>query len=118
MTDNKFVLVLVDGDPIPFQDQFYRDGDEGGSRLGSQIRTSVQAHLKDQEDHSSKMSIIVKMFASSPGVATILRDRGIIRQISDFDRFTEGFTSTPLSEFVNVGQRKEVADKKIIGMAT
>ena len=113
--EQQFILVVVDGDSIPFKDQFYCRGRDGGAALGSQLKNAIHQHLKNEENYRYRMPIIIKVYGYTSGIAKTLQRGKIVQQASDFDHFTEGLASTPLTEFVNVGEGKERADKKVSG---
>ncbi|KIH91413.1 hypothetical protein SPBR_01472 [Sporothrix brasiliensis 5110] len=109
--NNEIQQLKNENDEHRFQDSFVNDGVEGGKRAAHALRTAVVDKCGDQ---ASKMEIIVKVWANKSGLATAMRQAGVIFSEDQFKQFTLGFTQAKASfDFIDVGYGKERADSKI-----
>ncbi|KAH5423332.1 hypothetical protein HBI23_199180 [Parastagonospora nodorum] len=116
MADNPFVMVLVDGDGMIFEDQYLQQGEAGGRRAASQLYAAVQEYVETEvSDVPLGIRIVCRMYANVRGLGDVLVRKGIIEHIGLFEDFVRGFTrGKTLFDFVDVGTGKDRADEKII----
>ncbi|KAI1434949.1 hypothetical protein GGR50DRAFT_659433 [Xylaria sp. CBS 124048] len=110
---NPFVLLLVDGDGYIFNDEYLRQGIDGGLRaahhLNSAIRKSLQA--KDLEN----CHVMVRVYANLANLSRTLAKNGLsTADKRSLSPFVASFNrSYGLMDFVDAGELKENADFKI-----
>ncbi|KAK0705357.1 hypothetical protein B0H67DRAFT_382037 [Lasiosphaeris hirsuta] len=108
---NPYVLVLIDGDGLLFNQDFIRQGIEGGKRAAYALRTAV---LNQCGEHAAGIEVIAKIYANLSGLGRAMRRDGSLESESDFKDFSLGFTQGKATfDFVDVGYGKERADNKI-----
>ncbi|OAA79178.1 CCCH zinc finger DNA binding protein [Akanthomyces lecanii RCEF 1005] len=102
---NPYIVVLIDGDGLLFQDAWIRHGVEGGKKAANALHSSV---ARQWTGKSQNMQIIAKVVANCAGLARALNS-------NDFRDFAAGFTQGNAAfDFVDVGNGKERrADSKI-----
>lgn len=109
---NSYVLILIDGDGLLFNESFIKDGLEGGKSAARALRTAV-AQLCSHE-RTGSLEIICRVMANVGGLSKALYNEGCIEQLDQFRDFTLGFTQAKASfDFIDVGFGKERADAKI-----
>lgn len=104
-TQNPYIVVLIDGDGLLFQDAWVRQGIEGGKKAANALRGAV---ARQWTDKSQDVQIIAKVVANCSGLVRTLNSH-------DLRDFAIGFTQGHAAfDFVDVGSRKERrADPKI-----
>ncbi|KAF5248046.1 hypothetical protein FAUST_452 [Fusarium austroamericanum] len=111
---NSYVLILIDGDGLLFDDSFTKQGLEGGKLAARALRTAV-AQLCSHE-RTGSLEIICRIVANVGGLSKALASEGCIENPNLFRDFTQGFTQARASfDFLDVGFGKERADAKIRG---
>ncbi|EXJ92477.1 hypothetical protein A1O3_01028 [Capronia epimyces CBS 606.96] len=114
MDCDRFVLVLIDGDGMPFLDEFVSRGLEGGEDAGKHLRTAVLDYYKTHAKYHADDRIVMRIYANSKGLGRTYKAAKIIPDEAVFDQFMIGFNrSHPLSDFVDAGHHKEAADSKL-----
>ncbi|RGP73552.1 c-x8-c-x5-c-x3-h zinc finger [Fusarium sporotrichioides] len=109
---NSYVLILIDGDGLLFDDSFTKEGLEGGKNAARALRTAV-AQLCSHE-RTGSLEIICRVVANVHGLGKALSNEGCIESPNQFRDFTQGFTQARSSfDFLDVGFGKERADAKI-----
>ncbi|UZP40927.1 hypothetical protein NXS19_008743 [Fusarium pseudograminearum] len=109
---NSYVLILIDGDGLLFDDSFTKQGLEGGKLAARALRTAV-AQLCSHE-RTGSLEIICRVVANVGGLSKALASEGCIENPNQFRDFTQGFTQAKASfDFLDVGFGKERADAKI-----
>ncbi|OHF00309.1 hypothetical protein CORC01_04290 [Colletotrichum orchidophilum] len=108
---NPYVLILIDGDGLLFQETFIRQGIEGGKQAAYALRTAVAEYVGSQ---SSEVEIVAKVCANLSGLGRAMRRDGCLDSESELKEFSLGFTQAKASfDFIDVGHGKERADSKI-----
>ncbi|KAF7558347.1 hypothetical protein G7046_g5808 [Stylonectria norvegica] len=108
---NPYVLVLIDGDGLIFQEHLIKQGLEGGKKAAYALRTAVSAQCGK---HASEMEIVAKVVANVAGLGRAMCRDGSLDNMQDLKEFTLGFTQAKASfDFIDVGYGKERADSKI-----
>ncbi|KAJ2972595.1 hypothetical protein NQ176_g7070 [Zarea fungicola] len=106
-TRNPYIVVLIDGDGLLFQDSWIRQGLEGGRKAAQALRASVTRQWTDKNEDTP---IIAKVVANFAGLARSLNCSTELRD------FAIGFTQGNAAfDFVDVGNGKDRADSKIHG---
>ena len=115
-----FILVLIDGDGVIFNDDLLSQGEAGGkeaaNRLWNDIRNEVDHRMPDL---IQKYKIVVRVYTNLKGLGYICHRKGILESPNHIEDFARGFTgSKTLFDFVDVGVGKDRADEKISGTFT
>ncbi|KAI9716336.1 MAG: hypothetical protein M1812_005401 [Candelaria pacifica] len=115
MERNPFVLVLIDGDGMIFQDYLLQDGEQGGKDAAASLWTDVLSYVQlNLPDLPSDINIVARIYANTKGLAETCARAGIVSNGSTLEDFTRGFTrSKQLFDFVDVGHGKDRADDKL-----
>ncbi|KAF2825693.1 hypothetical protein CC86DRAFT_34066 [Ophiobolus disseminans] len=116
LSDNQFIMVLIDGDGMIFTDDFVERGEMGGRQAASQLYTAVKKYIETEcVAVQPGARIVCRMYANVRGLGDVLVRKGVIEDISVFEDFVRGFTrGKALFDFVDVGAGKDRADEKII----
>ncbi|KAF2103889.1 hypothetical protein NA57DRAFT_70099 [Rhizodiscina lignyota] len=112
---NAFVLVLIDGDGMIFNEQALRGGAKGGRMAANYLHNCIKAHIEQTlpELHSG-VKVITKMYGNRDGLGEALYRNGIVNDPGQADSFLWALTSPqPLCDFVDVGPGKDLAFVKI-----
>ncbi|KAL7912828.1 hypothetical protein GGI35DRAFT_263952 [Trichoderma velutinum] len=108
---NPYVMVLIDGDGLVFQDKWIKQGLEGGKKAANALLSAV---LEMFGDENGDLQIMVKVVANLSGLAKAMQRDGCIDNPSLLKDFTLGFTQAKASfDYVDVGFGKERADSKV-----
>ncbi|OCK74858.1 C-x8-C-x5-C-x3-H type zinc finger protein [Lepidopterella palustris CBS 459.81] len=114
MDGSPFVLALIDGDGVIFQDMLLNAGRDGGSDAAHRLQKEIRAHILKQYENAGHWSIMVQIYANLEGLAWKLASVGIIKSPQDLQEFARSFSlNQPLFSFIDVGSGKERADHKI-----
>ncbi|KAI9774907.1 MAG: hypothetical protein M1840_000123 [Geoglossum simile] len=115
MERNPFILVLLDGDGMIFEDKFLQKAEEGGKEAGSILSYSLREFIQREMPYlSHDIRIVVRIYANTKGLARACALARIVESPSYVEQFAKGFTqSQPLFDFVDTGEGKERADYKI-----
>ncbi|TAQ84104.1 hypothetical protein B7494_g7569 [Chlorociboria aeruginascens] len=110
---NPYIMVLIDGDGMIFNEDLIRQGIEGGKQAANALRNTVLEHYTGLTD---EIEIMAKVCANVTGLAKAMRRDGTLDNPEDLRDFTIGFTQGKASfDFVDCGHGKERADSKIKG---
>ena len=112
-----FILVLIDGDGMIFEDQYIQRGESGGKEAATLLWGFVRDYVTQKiPDLSSDYKIITRVYANIKGLGEACHRSGILDRPSLIEEFARGFTgSKQLFDFVDVGMGKDRADDKISG---
>ncbi|KAI9827352.1 MAG: hypothetical protein M1819_006995 [Sarea resinae] len=115
MDRNPFVLVLIDGDGLIFDDDHLRNAEQGGKDAAGLLNNAVRDYLETNLPRlSSDVKIIVRIYANIKGLAETCFKAGLVERPSKVEEFAKGFTgSKQLFDFVDVGSGKDRADDKL-----
>ncbi|KXT08701.1 hypothetical protein AC579_7581 [Pseudocercospora musae] len=113
---NPFVLVLVDGDGMIFDDDLVSSGADGGTRAAQLLHDVVRTSLRTRGLEHCK--VMVRVYANLAGLSKALsksklagpEKRSLTPFVANFNRSNELF------DFVDAGELKENADFKIRAM--
>lgn len=113
-----FALVLVDGDCMPFRDEFIKCGFDGGRQAAQSLKQAIKSQLdaSASEAKDSRLQVVVRVYANLKGLAKVYTDTGITLPDSptSIEEFVRGFNMLdPLCDFVDAGNGKECADEKV-----
>ncbi|KAI9737448.1 MAG: hypothetical protein M1834_009602 [Cirrosporium novae-zelandiae] len=109
-----FVIVLVDGDSLCFQDELVRNGEQGGRKAARQLRDCVSEYISGNLDIGQSVNIVVRVYANINGVGKAYHNANILEESSNIELFVRGFNmGDPLCDFINAGIGKECSDDKI-----
>ncbi|KAH0547914.1 hypothetical protein GP486_008345 [Trichoglossum hirsutum] len=117
MDRNPFILVLLDGDGMIFEDRFLQKAEEGGKEAAGMLSFSLRESIqRSMPSLSHDIRIVVRVYANTKGLARACALAGIVASPAVMEQFARGFTqSQPLFDFVDTGEGKERADYKIKG---
>ncbi|KAF2793606.1 hypothetical protein K505DRAFT_244028 [Melanomma pulvis-pyrius CBS 109.77] len=111
---NSFVLALIDGDGVIFDDMFLQIAANGGSEAASKLQYAIREHIASIYNNSGNWSIMVQIYVSLDKLAVKLFQVGLLRNQFELRTFAQNFSvNQPLFSIIDVGQGKERADYKI-----
>ncbi|KAL8731381.1 MAG: hypothetical protein Q9166_003473 [cf. Caloplaca sp. 2 TL-2023] len=115
MNRDPFVLVLIDGDGMIFDDKFIRKGEIGGKEAAAELWNGIKDHIHDRlPDIPSDCRIVTRIYANLKGLSDICWKAGLLEKPSLVEEFYRGFTGSKiLFDFIDVGPGKDRADEKI-----
>ncbi|KAF6222101.1 hypothetical protein HO133_001187 [Letharia lupina] len=116
MDRDAFILVLIDGDGMIFDDRLVQIGEAGGREAAGLLWNAVMDHFQTDTDLPSDVKIVTRIYANLKGLGDVCKRSGILSTSSAIEDFARGFTgSKQLFDFVDVGVGKDRADDKISG---
>jgi hypothetical protein len=116
MEQEPYILVLIDGDGVIFDDSFLRQGEQGGKDAANQLWSVVREYASANLSNVQSPKIVARIYANVKGLADVCQKAGIVDRASVIEDFTRGFNgSRLLFDFVDVGSGKDRADDKISG---
>ncbi|CAK4030169.1 Hypothetical predicted protein [Lecanosticta acicola] len=108
-----FVLVLVDGDGMIFQNYLLRLGEYGGRQAADILKKRVSSWSRTANIPEASQ-IAVRIYANSKGLAQTCTKAGIVNSPEVVEDFFRGFTQGgDLFNFIDVGSGKDRADTKM-----
>ncbi|KAF2201433.1 C-x8-C-x5-C-x3-H type zinc finger protein [Delitschia confertaspora ATCC 74209] len=111
---NAFVLALIDGDGVIFQDALLQAGEHGGSEAASRLQQEIRNHVSEYCRNASSIPVVVHVYASMDKLASYLTAVKLLERPSDLRAFAQSFSvNQPLFSVIDVGQGKERADHRI-----
>ncbi|KAL1646115.1 hypothetical protein SLS58_003535 [Diplodia intermedia] len=110
-----FVLVLIDGDGLIFNDQLLAEGANGGQRVAGALEEGVYKYVRTQfKGMPPNVKVTARVYANAKGLADTCARAGIATK-AEVQDFMIGFTGAKfLMDFVDVGSGKDRADEKIV----
>ena len=113
-----FVLVLIDGDGMIFDDKLIAKGEVGGKEAAGLLWNAVTADVHRRvPDLGSDYKVVTRIYANLKGLGDVCNLSGIMDHPMLMEEFARGFTgSKQLFDFVDVGTGKDRADDKISGI--
>jgi hypothetical protein len=116
---NAFVVVLLDGDGMIFDEELLQLGEKGGKEAASQLWGATNEYVQRALPHLSSPKILVRIYANVKGLGDVLQKSSIIDRATLFEDFARGFNGSKLLfDFIDVGTGKDKADDKITGQST
>ncbi|KKK25468.1 hypothetical protein ARAM_006009 [Aspergillus rambellii] len=114
MNREPFVIVLLDGDGIIFQEEFLQLGERGGQKAAKALYSAIEAYIAASFSSIVSPKIMAKMFVNMKALCESCVRGGITTDPSVLDEFARGFNgSFPLFDLVDVGVGKDAAHDKI-----
>ncbi|KAL8882956.1 MAG: hypothetical protein Q9198_000123 [Flavoplaca austrocitrina] len=114
---NSFVLVLVDGDSMPFNDCLVTKLEVGGGEAAELLRNGINAHIETNLPNIQlRPDVLVRIYLSLRGLSKTCTAYKIVPNgIEDgLATFVTGFNKKfPTLEVIDAGNGKECADSKI-----
>ena len=111
-----FVLVLIDGDGMIFDDNLIKHGENGGRQAASLLWNAISECVHNTMDLQSDIRIVTRIYANVRGLGDVCHKAGILAKPEMMEDFARGFTgSKQLFDFVDVGIGKDRADDKLSG---
>ncbi|KAF2464656.1 uncharacterized protein BDR25DRAFT_271700 [Lindgomyces ingoldianus] len=108
---NSFVLTLIDGDGVIFQDMLLLAGANGGSEAASKLQNAIREHIVQIYPNSGTWPIMVHVYLSLDKLSQTLARVGLLKYPQEMRAFAQNFSvNQPLFSIIDVGQGKERAD--------
>ena len=102
-----FILVLIDGDGMIFDDRLIQNGEAGGREAAGLLWNAVRDSFENDTGVPSDVKIVTRIYANLKGLGDVCKKSGIISTSSNIEDFARGFTgSKQLFDFVDVGVGK------------
>lgn len=102
-----FILVLIDGDGMIFDDRLIQNGEAGGREAAGLLWNAVMDHFQSDTGLPSDVRIVARIYANLKGLGDVCKKSGIFSTSSMIEDFARGFTgSKHLFDFVDVGVGK------------
>lgn len=102
-----FILVLIDGDGMIFDDRLVQNGEAGGREAAGLLWNAVMYHFQKDSGLPSDIKIVTRIYANIKGLGDACKKSGILSTPSTIEDFARGFTgSKQLFDFVDVGVGK------------
>lgn len=102
-----FIMVLIDGDGMIFDDRLVQNGEAGGREAAGLLWNAVMVHFQSDTGLPSDIKIVTRIYANLKGLGDICTKSGILSTSSTIEDFARGFTgSKQLFDFVDVGVGK------------
>ena len=99
-----FILVLIDGDGMIFDDRLIQNGEAGGREAAGLLWNAVMNNFENDTDVPSDVKIVTRIYANLKGLGDVCKKSGILSTSSTIEDFARGFTgSKQLFDFVDVG---------------
>ncbi|KAI9672675.1 MAG: hypothetical protein M1831_000110 [Alyxoria varia] len=109
-----FVVALVDGDGVIFNDSLLARGSEGGSEAAYMLFDEIRKTLQGRVANVGQCTIMVHIFANFEDLSRKLYHVGLLKSPGELHDFARAFSlNQPLFSFVDVGRGKERADYKL-----
>ncbi|PWW75562.1 hypothetical protein C7212DRAFT_281991 [Tuber magnatum] len=110
LSQNAYIIVLVDGDGMVFTEDLLAKGKPGGAEAGKLL---IQA-LTESRWAGSTPEVHVKVFVNMYKLANILQISGRVKEPKNFKDFATGFIQAKEHlYFIDVGDGKEMVDSRI-----
>ena len=102
-----FILVLIDGDGMVFDDRLIQNGEAGGREAAGLLWNAVMDRFQTDAGIPSDIKIVTRIYANLKGLGDACKKSGILTTSSTIEDFARGFTgSKQLFDFVDVGVGK------------
>ena len=114
-----FILVLIDGDGMIFDDYLMAKGETGGKEAAAALWAAIREYISQTvPELSPDYKIVTRIYANLKGLGEVCHRVGILENPALIEQFARGFTgSKQLFDFIDVGIGKDRADDKIAGMS-
>ncbi|UKZ51990.1 hypothetical protein TrVGV298_005757 [Trichoderma virens] len=111
--EHVFSMVIIDGDNMPFQDEFVREGLLGGKRVASLLRKAIAEDIKTRfPSLPANAQVVIRVYANLKGLSKKYRE--LLPDSASFEDFVRGYNTVhPTCDFIDAGCGKECADEKI-----
>lgn len=112
-----FILVLIDGDGMIFEDHLIKQGEIGGKEAAAALWAGTRDYIHQTVPGlSPDFKIVARIYANLKGLGETCHRAGILENPATIEHFARGFTgSKQLFDFIDVGVGKDRADDKISG---
>ena len=115
---NAFIVVLLDGDGMIFNEELLQQGEKGGKEAASALWSAANDFVQRALPHLSSPKILARVYANVKGLGDVLQKSSTIDRASLFEDFARGFNGSKLLfDFIDVGTGKDKADDKITGQS-
>ncbi|OCL12585.1 hypothetical protein AOQ84DRAFT_372948 [Glonium stellatum] len=116
MERDPFVIVLIDGDGMIFQDELLKAAELGGKKAAAHLQALLSEYIQIyMPSIPSDVKIVARIYANVKGLADVCVRAGVVDDVTQVEDFVRGFTrGRTLFDFVDVGSGKDRADEKLI----
>lgn len=113
-----FILVLIDGDGMIFEDHLIKKGEIGGKEAAAALWSATRDYIHQTiPGLSPDFKIVARIYANLKGLGETCHRAALLDNPATIEHFARGFTgSKHLFDFIDVGVGKDRADDKISGM--
>lgn len=118
LSQNQFVLALVDGNRYTFGDEYIKNTETGGANAAKELVEQIRGYIRKQSlhDNPDEVALMVHIFANKTALTQDLVDSGTISEPGYLDHFiVEFMNSQPFLYFVDCGSSEGAVDAKIQG---
>ncbi|KAK3701203.1 hypothetical protein LTR37_015582 [Vermiconidia calcicola] len=115
MNRDPYILVLIDGDGMIFNNAYLNQGEAGGKQGASILHNAITDWaIEKVVEYPTDSKVVVRIYANLRGLADTCTRAGIVDHPAKVWEFARGFTSgKTLFDFTDVGAGKDRADGKI-----
>ncbi|RMZ91399.1 hypothetical protein DV736_g1361, partial [Chaetothyriales sp. CBS 134916] len=111
---DRFILVLIDGDSLPFLENLVVRKVEGGLDAGRRLRNEIHDYIRTLPNYHADDGVVIHIFANIRRLAKICRQADIVRNEESVHDFVAGLSSShALTSFTDTGGDKEDTNSKI-----
>ena len=106
-----FILVLIDGDGMIFDDDLIKRGELGGEEAALSLSSSVREYARRIPALSSDFKIVTRIYANLKGLGNVCHKAGILDTPSTIEDFARGYVSchrAPLSFDIGIAHSRTV----------
>lgn len=113
-----FILVLIDGDGMIFEDYLVKKGEIGGKEAAAALWAATRDYIHQIiPGLSPDFKIVARIYANLKGLGETCHRAAMLENPATIEHFARGFTgSKHLFDFIDVGIGKDRADDKISGI--
>ncbi|KAI1907067.1 hypothetical protein LOZ53_002023 [Ophidiomyces ophidiicola] len=114
MDQEPFLLVMIDGDGMIFNDTLLQQGEQGGKDAANHLYALIREYSSRNLSTLQSPKIVTRIYANVRGLAEACFKAGIVERPAIIEDFVRGFNGSKLLfDFVDVGSGKDRADDKI-----
>ncbi|RAL14924.1 CCCH zinc finger protein [Aspergillus homomorphus CBS 101889] len=109
-----YIIALLDGSGIIFQDEFLKKGGQGGKLAAQKLHQELEVFVANQLPSARSPKVLVRMYVNVKGLNEACVRGGITTDPALLEDFTRGFNSGyPSFDIVDIGAGTDSAHDKI-----
>lgn len=102
-----------------FRDDLIRQRVSGGESAARELRRSVIEYVTTGLSITSDFEVMIRVYSKMQFLNRTYHDAGILKEERTLQEFVQGFNRVdPLCEYIDAGNDKEGADRKVQSMAS